>query len=302
MGHSHSHHPTYDRYHRAFAIGVSLNIVFVVIEVTYGLLSNSLALIADAGHNFSDVLGLLLAWGASFLATTRPSVTRTYGLKRTTILASLISTVLLLVALGGISWEAIERLIEPRPTHGLTVIVVAAIGVIINTLTALLFVADRKKDLNVRAAYLHMAADAGISAGVVVAGILIMLTGWQWLDPVTSLLIVVVIFFGTWELLKDSLNLTMDAVPNNIQLPDVESYLRSLPWVYDLHDLHIWALSTTESALTVHLVTQQASLNNNALHEVQRHLHDAFDIEHSTIQIEQSDDRYSCMLDRPICH
>ena len=300
MGHSHHHH--YDRYHQAFAIGVSLNVVFVVIEVIYGFLSNSLALIADAGHNLSDVLGLLLAWGASFLATTKPSAKRTYGLKRTTILASLISTLLLLVALGGISWEAVQRLIEPRSTQGLTVIIVAAIGVVINTVTALLFVADRKKDLNIRAAYLHMAADAGISAGVAVAGAIILFSGWNWLDPVISLLIVVVIFFGSWELLKDSFDLTTDAVPNNIQLPEVESYLRSLPWVCDLHDLHVWALSTTESALTVHLVTQDDSLNNTALQEVQRHLHDQFDIEHSTVQIERSDDQYNCMLDRPLCH
>lgn len=297
--HSHSHH--FQTLNRAFAIGVVLNISFVIVEATYGWMANSLALIADAGHNLSDVFGLLLAWGSSYLATHKPSSKRTYGLRRSTIMASVFSTLLLLFALGGICWEAIERLLNPTTTQGLTVMIVAAVGVVINSATALLFMKDSKKDLNVRAAYLHMAADAGISAGVVIAGAIILFTGWNWLDPIISLLIVAVIWFGSWELLKDSVNLSVDAVPNNINLQDVERYLRSQDWVVDIHDLHVWALSTTESALTVHLVTQQVDGNNQRLQQLQQHLHDEFDIEHSTIQIEQSDDEFSCMLDKPEC-
>lgn len=301
MSHSHSHQHHFQSHNQAFALGVGLNIGFVVVEATYGWLANSLALIADAGHNLSDVLGLLLAWGASYLATQKPSRTRTYGLRRSTIMASATSTLLLLLALGGICWEAFERLLNPTATQGLTVIVVATIGVAINTATAMLFMKDRKKDLNIRAAYLHMAADAGISAGVVVAGGIILLTGWNWLDPIISLLIVIVIFFGSWGLLKDSLSLSIDAVPDNIHLPDVERYFKSLKWVSGIHDLHIWALSTTESALTVHLVTDQTCENNKHLLEIQHHLHDEFDIEHSTIQIEQKDENFNCMLDKPEC-
>ena len=299
MSHSHSHHHhEMNNYNRSFAIGIALNVIFVVIEVSYGLMADSLALIADAGHNLSDVLSLMLAWGASYLATKHPTQKRTYGLRKVTIMASLISAVLLLVALGGIAWESIERLSSPQPVDGLTIIVVAAIGVIINTATALLFVKGQAHDLNIRAAYLHMAADAAISLGVVVAGVVIMLTGWLWLDPVLSLGIVVVILLGTWGLLRDSINLSIDAVPEGINVSEIKEYLHSLEGVSDMHDLHIWALSTTETALTVHLVTTQENIDNDFLHKIDEHLHHHFNIVHVTIQIEKHNSHISCRLDR----
>ena len=302
MAHTHDHHHhEMNNYNRSFAIGIALNVIFVVIEVSYGLMADSLALIADAGHNLSDVMSLLLAWGASYLATKHPTQKRTYGLRKVTIMASLISAVLLLVALGGIAWESIERLSSPQPVDGLTVIVVAAIGVVINTATALLFVKGQAHDLNIRAAYLHMAADAAISLGVVVAGVIIMLTGWLWLDPVLSLGIVVVILLGTWGLLRDSINLSIDAVPEGIEVSAIKKYFNSLENISDIHDLHIWALSTTETALTVHLVSTQKELDNDFLHEVNEHLHHHFNITHVTIQIEKESNDYTCMLDREEC-
>jgi len=301
MSHDHSHHHEINNYNRAFAIGITLNILFVIIEVFYGLYADSLALIADAGHNLSDVLSLILAWGASYLATKHPTSTRTYGLKKVTIMASLLSAILLLLALGAIAWEAIERLSDPQAVNGTVIIIVAAIGVVINTATALLFVKGQKHDLNIRAAYLHMAADAAISLGVVIAGIAIMLTGWIWLDPLLSLMIVIVIVLGTWGLLRDSFNLSIDAVPQNIDMSDIKSYLLSLEDISDLHDLHIWALSTTEVALTVHLTTTKSSENNILLEEIQKHLHDHFSISHATIQIEYQDNDYLCMLNHEVC-
>ncbi|MCW9046509.1 MAG: cation diffusion facilitator family transporter [Gammaproteobacteria bacterium] len=299
MPHNHSHDVT--NYNRSFALGVALNIIFVVIEVIYGISADSIALIADAGHNLSDVMSLLLAWGANRLATKHPTSYRTYGFRRVTILASLVSAFLLLVALGGITFETFERIFKPQAVDAPTVIIVAAIGVVINTATALLFIKGQKHDLNIRAAYLHMAADAGISLGVVIAGIAILFTGFVWLDPVISLLIVVVILISTWSLLKEYINLSIDAVPQGIDITGIKNYLSTLNNVTSIHDLHIWALSTTEVALTVHLVTNDKSINNPFLEKIQRYLHDRFDIEHSTIQIESASHENGCLLNNSKC-
>ena len=302
MSHDHTHHHhEINNYNRSFSIGIALNVIFVIIEISYGLAADSLALIADAGHNLSDVMSLLLAWGAYYLSKKQPTKKRTYGLRKVTIMASLLSAVLLFVALGGIAWEALERLSSPKPVEGFIIIVVAAIGVLINTATALLFVKGQKHDLNIRAAYLHMAADAAISLGVVLAGVAILLTGWLWLDPLISLFIVVVILLSTWGLLRDSIDLSIDAVPQGIEVSEVKAYLLDLTNVSDLHDLHIWALSTTENALTVHLVTTDALIYNHFIQEIQEHLHHHFNIQHATIQIEKDESGFHCMLDRDEC-
>ena len=298
---SHSHHHPVNNYNRAFAIGIGLNLIFVVIEASYGILADSLALIADAGHNLSDVLSLLLAWGANRLATRPSSAMRTYGLRRVTILASLVSAVLLLLALGAIGWEALGRLFDPQPVEGRIIIIVASIGVVINSVTAWLFMDGQKHDLNIRAAYLHMAADAGISLGVVIAGLIILFSGWLWIDPLLSLVIVLVILIGTWQLLRESLNLSVDAVPQGTDMQAIRDYLHSIRPVIQLHDLHVWALSTTETALTVHLVIDHTTIDNAFLLEIQQHLHDYFDIEHSTIQIENGSEENCCMLNRSEC-
>ena len=299
---SHNHNHALGNYNRAFAIGVTLNIIFVIIEVTYGILAGSLALIADAWHNLSDVLSLLLAWGASYLASKPATEERTYGYRKVTVIASLTSAILLQVALGAITWEAIGRFFNPEPVEGLIIILVAAVGVVINTLTALLFVSGQKHDLNIRGAFLHMAADAGVSLGVVIAGVIIVFKGWLWIDPVISLIIVAVILVGTWGLLRDSMNLAIDAVPKSIDMPKIKEYLTGLKNVSQIHDLHVWPLSTTEYALTVHLVVTEESLNNDFLWQCQKHLHDYFGIEHSTIQVEKLDDSIACMLDSEKCH
>jgi len=299
MSHHHGHHHKTD-YNRAFAIGVALNVAFVLIEAGYGFVAGSLALIADAGHNASDVLSLLLAWGAALLAKKAATDKRTYGFGKVTIMASLASAVLLLVALGGIAREAIGRIAHPKPVEGMVVIAVAAIGVVINTLTALLFVSGRKDDLNIRGAFLHMAADAGVSLGVVAAGILIKFTGWLLIDPILSLLIVVVIFLGTWSLLRDSMNQAIDAVPGHIDMAGIRDHLAGLENISQMHDLHVWPLSTTEVALTVHLITPAESLDAEFLPRLQKQLHDRFGIAHSTIQIERQDDG-ACMLDGDRC-
>lgn len=295
MSHDRSH--KIGNYNRSFAIGIILNVVFVAIEAGYGIFADSLALIADAGHNLSDVVSLLLAWGASALAKKAVTQTRTYGYRKATIMASLASAILLLIALGGITWEAIGRFSNPNPVEGMTVIVVASIGVVINTLTALLFVKGQKDDLNIKGAFLHMAADAGVSLGVVVAGLFIVGKGWLWIDPVVSLMIVAVVMVGTWGLLRDSINYAMDAVPDNIDILAIREYLMSIDHVNRIHDLHVWPLSTTETALTVHLVVNDNSLDNNFLRNLQQHLHDHFSIEHSTIQVESSMGDNDCMLD-----
>jgi cobalt-zinc-cadmium efflux system protein len=233
MAHDHAYGPS--TYGRAFAIGVALNIGFVAIEFLYGRLANSLALVADAGHNVSDVLGLLLAWGASILAQRQPSQRRTYGFRRSTILAALANAVVLLIAIGAIAWEAVGRLSTPAPVASTIVMVVAAIGVGINTVTALLCMAGQKDDLNIRGAFLHMVADAGVSFAVVLAGVGILVTGWLWIDPVVSLLVAGVFLVGTWGLLRDSVNLALDAVPDHIDLSAVQTYLRNIPYVVDVH-------------------------------------------------------------------
>lgn len=297
---SHDHNHQIGKYNRAFAIGVVLNVIFVAIEAGYGVAAVSLALIADAGHNLTDVLSLLLAWGAALLATKPATEKRTYGFRKVTIMASLASAILLLVALGGITWEAIGRFFDPKPVEGMTVIAVAAIGVVINTITALLFVSGQKHDLNIRGAFLHMAADAGVSFGVVVAGIIIMVTGWLLVDPLISLLIVAAILVGTWSLLRDSMNLAIDSVPKGIDIAGIKRCLTSLENVSQIHDLHVWPMSTTEVALSVHLIMVDDSLNNDFLPKLQQQLHDRFSIEHSTIQVERQCDG-PCMLNKNGC-
>ena len=298
MSHDHNHHT--GNYNRAFTVGVLLNITFAAIEVGYGVAAGSLALIADAGHNISDVLSLLLAWGASWLATKPATGTRTYGFRKATIMASLINAIILLFALGGIAWESIGRILEPRPVEAMTVIVVAAIGVVVNAITAWFFVSGQEKDLNIRGAYLHMAADAGVSLGVVVAGVFVMLTGWQMIDPLISILIIAVILVGTWSLLRDSINLAIDSVPKDVDMEKVKNYLTGLEHVNQIHDLHVWAMSTTEVALSVHLVITDDNLGNNYLSRIQQKLHDRFGIDHSTMQIEKQGTE-SCMLNEDIC-
>lgn len=300
MNMSHDHNHQIRNYNRAFAVGVILNVIFVIIEAGYGVAAGSLALITDAWHNLSDVLSLLLAWGAGFLATKAATEKRTYGFRKITILASLASTILLLVALGGITWEAIGRFFNPKPVEEVTVIVVAAVGVVINTITALLFVSGQKHDLNIRGAFLHMVADAGVSFGVVVAGILIMVTGWLLIDPLISLCIVAVILVGTWSLLCNSMNLAMDSVPEEIDIAGIKRYLIGLENVSQFHDLHVWPMSTTEVALSVHLIVVEDSLDNDFLPQLQQQLHDRFHIEHSTIQVERQDDE-TCVLNKHDC-
>ncbi len=300
MAHDHSH--AGGDYNRAFAIGVALNVGFVLIEAGYGLVAQSLALLADAGHNLSDVVSLLLAWGASALARRAASEKRTYGFRKATVMASVAGAVLLLVALGGIAWEAFGRFVSPQPVAGTIVILVAAIGVVINTATALLFVSGQKHDLNLRSAFLHMAADAGVSLGVVVAGAVILFKGWLWVDPAISLAIVLVVLLGTWGLLRDSVNLAMDAVPEHIDIAAVRAYLNGLGEVRDIHDLHVWGLSTTESALTVHLVVEdRGALGNAFLAQLQQQLHQRFGIDHATIQLESGDEPCGCRLARQSC-
>jgi len=301
MVHSHSYNHGAGSYSRAFAIGVALNTAFVVVEAAYGFLSGSLALLADAGHNVSDVVSLLLAWGASVLATRTATERRTYGLRKAPVMASLISAVLLLLALGGIAREAVGRLMDPAPVAGTTVMVVAGVGVVVNAVTAMLFMRGRKHDLNIRGAFLHMAADAGVSLGVVVAGAVIMVRGWLWIDPVISLSIVVVLLFGTWGLLRDSVRYAMDAVPESVDIVSVRDYLVSRPHVVRIHDLHVWPLSTTETALTVHLVMDECQVDNGCLSGLQQERHDRFRIAHSTIQVEAGSGENGCLLDNETC-
>lgn len=294
MSQGHSH--TVANYSGAFAIGIGLNLVFVAVEALYGWKAGSLALIADAGHNLSDVFGLVVAWWATTLGRSTPTRRRTYGMRRASILSALANAVMLLVAIGAIAWEAVGRLRQPQPVAGSVVIWVAAIGILINAITALLFMSGRRGDLNIRGAFLHMAADAGVSAGVVVAGILMTVTGWLWLDPAVSLLIVVVIAIGTWGLLRDSINLAMDAVPEGIDPHAVEQYLQSLPGVSEVHDLHIWGMSTTETCLTAHLVRPEVADDDALLLQAYKELHDRFHIEHPTVQIERGHGPHGCRL------
>jgi len=294
--HDHHRHGQLPGAGRAFAIGIALNIAFVLVEWTCGVLANSLSLIADATHNFSDVLGLALAWGAMALARRPPSMRFTYGLRGTTILAALGNAMLLLVATGGIAWEAILRFKSTTAVNETIMIWVAVLGVLINAGTALLFMRGSKTDLNVRGAYLHMAADAGVSLGVAVAGVGMLLTGWTWLDPVTSLLIVTVIFVGMWGLLRDSVKLALHAAPENVDPLEVRRYLAELPGVAEVHDLHIWAMSTTETALTVHLVMPAGHPGDEFFSNVVHYVGDRFRIGHATIQIETGTSANPCLL------
>jgi cobalt-zinc-cadmium efflux system protein len=298
--HGHAHGPGHSHapkdFGRAFAIGVVLNLALVVAQVVFGLLSQSLALVADAGHNFADVLGLVLAWWASKLVKSVPTKKHTYGYRSASILAALTNAVLLVATMGAVGWEAIMRLKHPTEVEGVTVIWVATLGIVVNGISAMLFYSGRKGDLNVRGAFLHLAADAGISLGVVLGGVAILLTHKQWIDPVVSIVIVATVLYGTWGLLKDSVNLSLQAVPENINLEEVKAFLRKLPDVTEVHDLHIWAMSTTEVALTAHLVMQPARINDGFLAEVAHELKDKFQIGHATLQVEQGDPKHPCEL------
>ncbi len=289
MAHSHTHEHAPTNFGKAFAIGVTLNISYVVVGVIFGNLAHSLALVADAWHNLGDVLGLLLAWGAGVLARRNPTMRRTYGFRRTSILAALVNAVVLLIAVGGIAWEAVQRIANPTPIADLTVMVVAAIGILVNGLTAWLFMSGQKEDLNIRGAFMHMASDAVLSLGVVIAATVIRFTGWSWLDPAMSLVLVAVITVGTWGLLREATNLALDGVPDGVDAHKVESYLATLPGVNNVHDLHIWGMSTTETALTVHLVKSEARIDDAFLSHVCSTLHDDFGIEHATLQLENGD-------------
>ncbi|AKM06420.1 cation diffusion facilitator family transporter [Pelagerythrobacter marensis] len=290
--HTGGHHHAPADFGRAFAIGVVLNSVFVLIEATYGFLSGSMALVADAGHNLSDVLSLLLAWAAATAAKRPASGRFTYGFKSSTILAALGNAGLLLVAIGAILFETIRRFAEPAPVAGTTMIVVAGIGILINAGTAMLFMRGRHDDLNIRGAFLHMAADALVSLGVVIAGVAILLTGASWIDPLTSLAIVAVIGWGTWGLLKDSVKMSLLAVPEGIAEAEVRSYLSGLPGVEAIHDLHIWPMSTTETALTAHLVMPGGHPGDAFLHRLSQDLEHKFGIGHATVQVETDIDAH----------
>jgi cobalt-zinc-cadmium efflux system protein len=296
MPHDHHHHSAPSNNTRAFAIGVALNLAFVAVEFGFGIWSHSVALLADAAHNLSDVLGLALAWAAAYASTVGPNERRTYGFRRTSILAALANALILLVVTGGITWEAVRRLFEPTSVMGTTMIFVGAAGVAVNGLTAWLFYAGRRHDLNIRGAFLHMVADAAVSLGVVVTGALVRWQDWTWVDPIASFVIVAAILYSTWGLLLESINLALDAVPREIDPVLVRDYLKSLSGISDVHDLHIWGMSTTENALTVHLVKPDGQIDDAFLAEVEHTLHDRFGIVHPTIQLEQGDAEHSCKL------
>lgn len=300
MALAHTQHPhesgAVSGYGRAFAIGIALNVCFVLIEWLSGVYAQSLALIADASHNLGDVLSLLLAWGAAHLATRKPSARFTYGLRSSTILAALVNAMLLLVVSGGIAWEAWLRLHSPHPVNSLIVIAVAVVGIVINTATALLFRAGRHSDMNIRGAYLHMAVDALVSVGVVAAGIGMRLTGWTWLDIATSLIIVVVIFAGTWGLLRDALRLALHAVPEGVDMAALRAFLQSRSGVCEVHDLHVWGMSTTETALTAHLVMPDGHPGDDYLAELAHTIEHDFSIHHATLQIETGAASRPCAL------
>ena len=286
----------YRRHDRAFAVGIALNLGFVAIESVYGVLAQSMALLADAGHNLSDVLALALAWGASVLGRREPSRRFTYGLGSSTILAALINAMLLMLVVGGIAVEAVQRLMNPVPVATMTVIWVALCGIVVNTVTALLFLRDRERDLNVKGAFLHMAADAAVSLGVALAGVGMLYSGWIWLDPAMSLAIAAVIVGSTWGLLRDSVNLSLHAVPPRIDTALIRDYLSALAGVAGFHDLHIWGMSTTETALTVHLVMPAGHPGDHFMAQVGRELRERFAVGHATIQVETGDELHPCAL------
>ena len=288
-GHDHSHSHAPSNFGRTFAIATALNVALVAAQVAYGLLTNSLALLADAGHNFGDVMGLVMAWGAFAMADWRPSARFTYRMRAASIMSAFANGLILLAAVGAIGWEAIHRLMQPEPVATGTVIVVAAVAVLINGASAWLLSRGGQSDLNMRGAFLHMLADAGVSVAVVAAAGGIMLTGWLWLDPAASLLISVVILIGTWRLLREALRLSLAAAPAKIDPNEVRRYLESLPEVAEIHDLHIWAMSTTETALTCHLVTPGGHPGDAFLQRVAHELQHNYEIGHATMQIEITD-------------
>lgn len=297
-GHGHGHHhPAPSDAGRAFKLAIGLNMAFVVIEFVYGFIANSTALMADAGHNLSDVLGLVLALGAALLAKAAPTRRFTYGLRGSSILAALFNALLLMLACGAIAWEAVLRFAHPEPVAGTTVSIVAAVGVLVNGFSAWLFMSGSKDDINVRGAYLHMAADAALSLGVVVAGLVVMYTGWSWLDPAVSLVIVVIIVAGTWSLTKESTQMVLAGVPASVDLPRVTEFLKSRDGVTEVHDVHIWAMSTTETALTAHLVMPGGYPGDAVLDGIVGELRKDFAIHHCTLQVEEGTTNHgSCAL------
>jgi cobalt-zinc-cadmium efflux system protein len=286
-GHDHGHAPK--DFGFAFAVGTALNLGFVILEAVYGFLANSMALLADAGHNLSDVFGLLMAWGATVLVKRAPTPRFTYGFGSSSILAALANAIFLLVATGAIFWEAVQRLGSPEPVVGKTVMIVAALGIFVNGFTAWLFASGSKDDINIRGAFMHMAADAAISLGVVITGFAMIQTGWLWIDPVVSIVIAAIIVYGTWGLLRESAGLAMHAVPPGIDPEGVRAHLEKLPGVTAVHDLHIWPMSTTETALTCHLVIPTGHPGDQFLCDATEALHDKFEIRHATLQIEHAD-------------
>jgi len=295
-GHDHSHASA--SFNQAFAVGIALNLSFVGIEAFYGWKIDSLALLADAGHNLSDVAGLVLAWGGALAGNLKPNLRHTYGWKKGSILAAFANALLLLVAMDALGWEAAGRLLSPESkviNEGVTIMVVAGIGILVNTVTALLFMKGREHDLNIRGAFLHMAADALVSAGVVVAGALTLWMGWVWLDPVVSLMIAAVIVWGTWSLFRQSLHLLFDGVPDGIDPQAVHDYLSGLPGVLSVPDLHIWALDTKQAAMTAHLVMPDGNANDAFLQDIAETLHERFEITHSTVQVVRQPSSIACV-------
>jgi cobalt-zinc-cadmium efflux system protein len=284
MAHDHSHGS--QNHGKAFGIGIALNSIYVAVELYYGFVANSSALLADAGHNASDVFSLILAWAAIKIATKRPSKRYTYGLRKTTVLASMINGLIIIAAAGLIAWDAIQKFQDPSEISGNIVMIVAAIGLVVNTGTAFLFWKGSKGDLNIRGAFLHMAADAGVTLGVLLGGLAIKYTGLTWIDPALSLVIVLVILYSAWGLLGDSVKIAIDAVPKNIDIDRVEEFLMDIEGVEEVHDLHIWAMSTTETALSAHLVVPDGH-GDQFLYDIRGKLHDKFKITHTTLQIEQ---------------
>ncbi|TDV25890.1 cobalt-zinc-cadmium efflux system protein [Paraburkholderia caballeronis] len=298
-GHHHHHHAPADGHGRAFAIAVALNVVIVVTQGIYGVIAQSTALLADAGHNLSDVLGLLLAWGAARLVTRRPSGRYTFGFGSTSILAALANAALLLVACGAIIAEAVNRLIHPQPVAGFDVFVVATIGMVVNAFSAWLFMRGQEHDLNIRGAFLHMAADAGVSAAVAISGLVILGTGWTWVDPLMSIAVVLVILYGTWGLLRESTRLALAAVPSNVDMGGIRAFLAAQHGVTDVHDLHVWALSTTGNALSVHLVMPAGHPGDAALDRIVSALRMRFSMQHVTLQVDLGTSEHRCSLDAP---
>ncbi len=309
QAHDHDHDHGHDHHHgvgghqhtpanfgKAFAIGIALNLAYVVGEAFYGVIAHSLALLADAGHNLGDVLGLAGAWLAAALGKRQPSGRYTYGLRRSSILAALGNAIVLLIVTGGIAWEGIRRVMDPEPAGGFVIMVVAAVGIIVNGVTAFLFMSGRKDDLNIKGAFLHMASDAVLALGVVIAGAVILWTGWLWIDPAISLVVSAIIVVGTWSLLRDSVNFSLDAVPPGINPEKVAAFLNKLPGVVEVHDLHIWGMSTTETALTAHLVRPGASIDDDMLHGACEELREHFGINHATFQVEDGTGAHPCSL------